>query len=138
RKIGLSMKLTTIFLLIGLLQVSASSLAQQVSLNAKNTSLKKVFDEINKQTGYNFSWSSRTVQETVREDVNVKDVPLTNALDQLLDGLPLTYTIKGKNILVKEKEIGRAPCRERERSSSFAAGVTESTNQTSLSEPESY
>lgn len=104
RKIGLIMKLTTIFLLIGLLQVSASSLAQQVSLNAKNTSLKKVFDEINKQTGYNFSWSSRTVKETVRVDVNVKDVPLTNALDQLLDGLPLTYTIKGKNILVKEKE----------------------------------
>jgi len=98
------MKFTAIFLLVGLLQVSASGLAQQVTLNLKNTSLKEVFDEINKQTGYNFSWSSRTVKENVRVDVKVKNVPLKNALDQVLRGLPLTYTIKDKNILLKEKE----------------------------------
>src|SRR5690606_19092056 len=104
RKTGLIMNLTAIFLLIGLLQVSASGLAQQVTLTMKNRPLKEVFDEINRQTDYNFSWSSRTVKETIRVNVNLKDVPLKNALAQVLHGLPLTYTIKDKNILVKEKE----------------------------------
>src|SRR5690606_20870574 len=133
RKIGLIMKLTTIFLLIGLLQVNASSLAQQVSLNVKNTSLKNVFDEINKQTGYNFSWSSSTVNETVRVDVNVKNVPLTNVLDQLLHGLPLTYTIKGKNILVKEKArinkvTNRVPQDRNERQNREISGTVSDKN----------
>lgn len=97
------MNLTAMFLLISLLHVSASSLAQQVTLNMKDTPLKDVFNEINKQTGYNFSWSSRAVKETIRIDVNLKDVPLKNALDQILYGLPVTYTIKDKNILIKEK-----------------------------------
>lgn len=98
------MNLTAMFLLIGLLQVSASGLSQQITLKMKDTSLKEVFDEINKQTGYNFSWSSRTVKENFRVNVNLKNAPLKKALDKVLSGLPVTYSIKDKNILIKEKE----------------------------------
>jgi Tfp pilus assembly protein PilO len=54
-KILLIMKLTAILILTISLQGLAKSLhSQNVSLDVKNGSLKKVFKEIQKQTGYYF------------------------------------------------------------------------------------
>ena len=50
----LVMKLTTVLLLAGCLQLSAAGLAQKVSVTGENIPLKKVFREVRKQTGYSF------------------------------------------------------------------------------------
>lgn len=98
------MRLTTLFSLLFLLQVNANGLAQEVTLQMRNASLKELFDEINRQTGYNFSWSGHAVKSSIRVDVDQKNAPLEKALDKVLYGLPLTYMIKDKNILIKGRE----------------------------------
>ncbi|WP_431295172.1 hypothetical protein [Pedobacter sp. P26] len=62
------MKLTTIILLTTLLQVSATGFAQKVTFVQKNTTLKEIFGEIRKQTGYDVVASSDQLFQTVRID----------------------------------------------------------------------
>jgi len=45
------MKLITLLLLAGLMQVSASTYAQKITLSAKNEELINVFDQISDQSG---------------------------------------------------------------------------------------
>ena len=54
QKISLIMKLTTLIILIALLQCSARGYSQKINLDETNSPLKKVLQQINKQTGYVF------------------------------------------------------------------------------------
>ncbi|QKJ29012.1 SusC/RagA family TonB-linked outer membrane protein [Mucilaginibacter mali] len=97
------MKLIALFIFTALMQVQATGLAQQITLNKNSVNLKDIFLEINKQTGYNVLWSSKEVGEKV-EDVHFKNTPLAKALDYMLKDMPFTYTIQDKTVLIKEKE----------------------------------
>lgn len=104
RKFLLIMKITTILILAALMQVSASGLAQRITLNQKSIALKHVFNEINKQTGYNILWSAEKVKSNQKVDVNFNNLPLKEALDKCLEGLSLTYTIEDKIVVIRERE----------------------------------
>ena len=65
------MKLSTIFILAAIMQVSANSYSQNVTLNETNSNLDKVFTEIRKQTGYDFLYNTRLLRNTVPVTVNV-------------------------------------------------------------------
>ncbi|RYE20046.1 MAG: SusC/RagA family TonB-linked outer membrane protein [Sphingobacteriales bacterium] len=93
------MKLSTLLLLIGLLQVSAKSFSQ-VTLNEKNTPLEKVLLKIEKQTGFNFIYDEDKLNIPFIS-VNVNNVPVEKALDASFSGLPATYSIVGNNIIIK-------------------------------------
>ena len=60
----LKVKLTFVFFLAALLQLSATTLAQKVTLSGKNVPLEKVFLDIKKQTGYNFLFVTKTLENT--------------------------------------------------------------------------
>lgn len=52
RRFFLFMRLTVLLLLVAFLQLSASTMAQKVTIVEKNTTLEHVLREIRKQTGY--------------------------------------------------------------------------------------
>ncbi|WP_166664948.1 SusC/RagA family TonB-linked outer membrane protein [Pedobacter metabolipauper] len=97
-------KLTAFILFFTLLQVSAAGLAQRLTLTQKETTLKQLFNEINKQTGYNVFWSPKLVQSSLKVTAGFKDVALEEVLNQTLAGLPLTYVIEDKSVIIKKKE----------------------------------
>lgn len=103
-KFLLIMKLTTFIMMIAILQVSATSYGQRITLTQKNISLEQVFKEIHKQTGYNVLWSATKIDEAKSISVDFKNTSLSDALDQILDGLPFTYEIDEKNVIIKAKE----------------------------------
>lgn len=103
QKILLIMKLSSLLILVTLIQVSASSLAQKITYKQKDASLKQVFTEINKQTGYNVFWSPKLIK-TQRIDANFNNSPLENVLEFCLKDLPLTYSIDQKTVIIKEKQ----------------------------------
>lgn len=100
------MKFSLIILLCACLQVSARSYAQSVTLSERNAPLEKVFRYIEKQTGYVFFFDHSLVDKAARVSVNFKSYPLDLALDLCLKDQPLTYSIVGKNIVIKQKETG--------------------------------
>ncbi|SEM68054.1 TonB-linked outer membrane protein, SusC/RagA family [bacterium A37T11] len=103
-KIWMIMRISVILLIVGLLHVSAAGWAQRISLSQRRAPLSEVFAEINQQTGYNFLWFAKRVDNNFPVDVNLKNADIKTAMTQLFKGLPLSYTIQDKTILVKEKE----------------------------------
>ena len=98
------MKLSTIFILVAIMQVSAKGYSQNVTLNETNSNLDKVFTEIRKQTGYDFLYNTRLLKNTVPVTVKAKNSSLENVLEQVFKNQPLTYTITENTIILKRKD----------------------------------
>lgn len=100
----LVMKLTALLIIIGLVQVSAKSYSQKITLNEKNAPIEKVFDLIEKQTGYVFFYDNNPVRK-LQITIKTKDASIQMVLDDYFNHLPLTFSIVNqKNIVVKNKE----------------------------------
>ena len=105
-KILLTMKFTIIILLSTLLQVSASTYAQKkITLSEKNGSLDKILKSIKAQSGYNVFFIQSDVDKAKPISIDVKEMPLDEALKLCFINQPLTYSIESKTIVIKEKLI---------------------------------
>ncbi|MCS3798614.1 TonB-dependent receptor [Niastella sp. OAS944] len=100
----LIMKLTAILLLATCLQVSAIGHAQKISLSEKNAPLEKVLLQIKKQSGYQFWYEDKLLQNARPVNISVKNEMLEDVLKLIFANQPLTYEVVGKTIAVKEKE----------------------------------
>lgn len=102
-KINLVMRLTAMLLLAGCLQVSASGNAQKVSIHRENASLKKVFTDIKKQTGFLFFYNARLLNDAAPVTLSVKDVEMKDVLDLVLKNQPLSFKIVNRTIVISAK-----------------------------------
>ncbi|WP_213086870.1 SusC/RagA family TonB-linked outer membrane protein [Chitinophaga agrisoli] len=103
------MKLTTVLLLAGFLQVSASGYAQQVKLTGKQLSLQELFRQIERQTGYSFLYEKSIAKDSKPINIDLASAPLPDMLEHYLKDLSLTYKFfDNKIIAVKEKEAAKA------------------------------
>lgn len=110
----LVMKLMAILLLSCCLQLSATGYGQKITLNLSNASLKKVFVEIKKQTGYLFFYNAQLLEKAKTVSITAKDAPLERVLDQCFANQPLTYSIVNKTIVISAKieAVVNAPIRD--------------------------
>src|SRR5690606_3679475 len=99
----LVMKLTVILVLAACLQVNANGYAQKVTLQVKNVPLENIFMSIKSQTGYGFFFDQELMKQSSPVTVNIKDVSLESALSICFQNQPLTYSIVGQTIVVKER-----------------------------------
>ncbi|MGE8241467.1 MAG: carboxypeptidase-like regulatory domain-containing protein, partial [Sphingobacterium sp.] len=101
------MKLVVFFLTTAILQVSANSFAQKITLNKTNEPLERVINDIRKQSGYDFFYNKKLIRNAKPISIRVKDEALTKALEACLEGQNLSYQIKNKAIIItagSEKE----------------------------------
>lgn len=100
----LIMKLIIIFIFATCLEVSATGYSQKVTLSKDDASLKTIFNEIEKQSGYNFFYKDKVLKQTKGVSIHVKDVSVEEALNICFKNQPLSYTILDKIIVVKTKK----------------------------------
>ncbi|MDB5157994.1 MAG: TonB-dependent receptor, partial [Mucilaginibacter sp.] len=98
----LIMRLIVIILITSMMQVSAGSFAQKISLSEKNITLDKVFKKISQQSGYDFLVFSSIIKDAQPITINVKDAELKDVLDLILHGQHITYKINNKTIILRE------------------------------------
>ena len=101
----LIMKLTIILLFALCIQVSARVHAQEVSLSVKNSTLKQVFNQIKKQTGYSFLWDEGVLRKAKTVSFTVKGASIEEVMNECLRDQPLTYTIDKRLIVVKAAAV---------------------------------
>jgi TonB-linked SusC/RagA family outer membrane protein len=99
------MKFTVVFLLAAFLQAKAATYAQNVSLNVRNASLSQVLGEIKKQSGYNFFYNDAMVKTGILVTVDMKSMPIEEALKLALSNQPLTFSIVNKTVVLKDKLV---------------------------------
>jgi len=101
-KLLLFMKLTTVLLVVGFLQVSATGLSQdvKVSLRMKNASIAEVLQEIGKKTSYRFAFNNNALPAGKEINLNVKHQPVSEVLDEVLANTGLHYQLLDEQIIV--------------------------------------
>ncbi len=104
RQLLLTMRLTTVFLIVSFLQVSAATFGQRITINKQEVSLKSVLREIRNQSGYDLFYDGKIINDQQRVSVKVKEVSLQEALSATLRTLPFTFEINEKDIIIKRKE----------------------------------
>lgn len=105
----LVMKVTFLFLIVGLLNVSAEGLSQKVSYSAKDVPLERVFAQVKKQTGYAFFYEQETVSGIKPVTIQANNMPLPEFLNLLLESKPLQYKIVSKTIYISRKRPAASP-----------------------------
>ncbi|WP_448700663.1 TonB-dependent receptor [Mucilaginibacter sp. AW1-3] len=109
-KLLLVMKLTTLLIIVALVQVSAKTFSQRITLDENNVPLKRVLRSIEQQSGYVFFYDSKDVKQKV--NIHISNAPIEVALAECFKNLPLSYKIADKTILLQQKttpEIAAAP-----------------------------
>jgi len=105
QKILLIMRVTTFLLLAAMMQVSATTLAQRVTINQKNANLTDVFKAIRTQTGYDFIYDQDLISKSIPVSINVTNTTLSEALKRCLSNQSLTFTIENKTVIIQEKSF---------------------------------
>src|SRR5690606_26345271 len=95
----LVMKLALFLTFLTVVQVTASTYAQRVTMHARDMSLNEAMKQVQNQTGYLFFFRGKDVAYT-RVDAQINDAGLAEAMDQLLEGLPLMWTLDNKTIII--------------------------------------
>jgi type II secretory pathway component GspD/PulD (secretin) len=101
----LIMKLIFILLTASLLQVSAATYAQRISINVKGASLQDVFKKLRKQSGFNFLYDSDMLSSAKPVNLSLKNATLSDALKQCFDDQPVTYIINSNTVIVRLKPV---------------------------------
>lgn len=105
----LVMKFTMIFLTAFLLHASAEGLSQQVTMNAQNTSLQKVFKQVEKQTGYIFLYTEQVLENARPVTIRAVNMPLPDFLQKLLEEQPFRYSIESRTIIIASRPAAPEP-----------------------------
>ncbi|GEP98827.1 SusC/RagA family TonB-linked outer membrane protein [Chitinophaga cymbidii] len=104
------MRLTVVLLLAALLQVSAKGFSQAITLSAKELPLEKVFTAIERQSSYVFFYNEGILKDALPVTIDLKNVPLEQALAACFRSQPFTYEVVDNTIILKEKTVEkRAP-----------------------------
>lgn len=106
---GGAFRIKGILLLLVLLIGTTATWAQNatITLNARNTPLKEVLREIEKQSSYSFIYSSTTIDVTHPVSVECTNVSLNEALEKVCKSADITFTINNKQILLSP--VNRQP-----------------------------
>ncbi len=97
------MRLTTVILIATLMQVSAATFGQRITINQRKASFEQVLKSIRNQSGYDVIMDRNILKKAGQVNISVKDATIDEAMKSLLSGLPLKYTIDGKIIVIEEK-----------------------------------
>ncbi len=100
------MKLMCLFMLVILMEVSASSYSQntKLSLNAQNLTIEQILARIEDQTQFSFFYNLNEVDLTKTVSVNIKDRTIKEVLDQIMENTGLSYTINDKLIVIHKEQ----------------------------------
>ena len=115
------MKLTCFLILVTLMQVTASVYSQNtlLSLNMRNSSLKDVFREIEKQSEFTFLYNNSKIDVDKEVNANFQFVKVEDILNKVLNGTGIAYVViekqvvlAGKDQLSSEIEAAQQPVRK--------------------------
>lgn len=98
----LVMKLTILLLIVGCLGVHASSFAQKITLSVRNAGIENVCTDIKKQSGFSFLYDAAVLKKSGTVNLELKNVPLEEALKQMTAGKALNYRIIDKTVIITE------------------------------------
>ncbi|MEO1009941.1 MAG: SusC/RagA family TonB-linked outer membrane protein [Bacteroidota bacterium] len=96
------MKLTTLFLLISLIKIQASTYAQntRISLDMDNARMETIFNEIESLSEFRFLYNLEKIDIDRRVSVHAKKERISNILESIFEGTNIYFTVNNKVIVL--------------------------------------
>ena len=110
-KISLKMKLTLAIILISFLGAFASETYSQtarLSLDLKNSSVGDALKVIEDQSDFFFLYSENMIDVNRKVNVDLKESKIETVLDKIFEGTNVSYTLKGRQIVLTSPEANNA------------------------------
>jgi len=98
------MKIVTLFLFVGSMQLAARTAAQGISLSLNNAAFSVAFTVIEQQTTYHFIYTNEQLSTTSKITLTVQNASIEKVLELCFKDQPLTWSIEDRFIIVKIKE----------------------------------
>lgn len=108
QKVFRIMKLTVFLLLLSVISVFASksySQTQVLNLDMKNSTVKEVLRNIEKQSEFVFMYSEKLIDVNREVSVTVKNKKISEVLDELFAGTEVSYRVKDHFVLLTTPEV---------------------------------
>ena len=102
-KMLLVMRLTILFLAIGLVHIHAEGISQRINFSGTNVPLAKIFTTIEQQTGYTVFANKDLLQGVKPVTLSGKDMPLHDFLEAVFRNQPVTFQINNRTIFIRRK-----------------------------------
>lgn len=103
-KLLLTMKITMLILFAALIQVSAASYSQKITLTERDAPLERIIESIKRQSGYMFFYNKEDLKESRSVSIELKNVTIEDALESCLAGQAFSFKIFDHTIVIKKKE----------------------------------
>lgn len=97
------MRLTTVLLVACLMQVSAASIAQKITLNKEHADLRSVLKSLRAQSGYNFVYADHVLELANPVNISVKAADFEDVLKSIFSKQPLTYKIDNNAVIIQAR-----------------------------------
>lgn len=91
----------SLFMMLGVMNITASNLSQKITLQVKNASLFTVLEEISKQSNFEFAYSKEVVNLNHTVTLDIKEAELNYILRELLKGQPISYKLIDNKIYLQ-------------------------------------
>ncbi|WP_420321621.1 SusC/RagA family TonB-linked outer membrane protein [Flagellimonas sp.] len=103
-KFDLKMKLTTIFLIVSLFRIQASTYSQttKITLDLDQVSVEKVLDEIERNTDFKFLADTQEINLSRIISVRARNQRIKSILNKIFSNGDVVYSILGKQIILKK------------------------------------
>lgn len=98
------MKLTTFFILLFIIDASASfSQSTKVSVKVENGTLSEIFSKIEEQSEYRFFYQNEQIRDAGRKTIDVTDKNIIDLVNELLEETRLSCRLVDRNIIIFPK-----------------------------------
>ncbi len=100
------MRLCFLFVFLGMLSATAKTIAQEqvISLNLKNVTYLELFNELHRQTGVRFLYSSDQLENLSRIDVVADRKKMREVLEDALKETSLTCVFEEDMVMLRERQ----------------------------------
>jgi TonB-linked SusC/RagA family outer membrane protein len=128
------MKITCLLMMVALVQVTASTYAQntRLTLNKENTSLAALIEEVEKNTEFRFFYDSKQIDLSAEVTVKARRSNIEQILEQVFADSDVSYEIIDRHIILRGKSAdapGDVILARQQQQNSVSGKVTDSSNQ---------
>jgi TonB-linked SusC/RagA family outer membrane protein len=122
------MKLTILFMLLGLMQISASVYSQtaRLSLEMRNARVIDVLEQIEKQSEFRFAYSAALIDLERRVSVSINEKNIVETLDAVFAGTGIKHVTRDRHIMLYPEELDTPANTEEQQQKTVSGKVTDS------------
>ncbi len=97
-----SLLVLMMFAMVNTISASSNAQIKKVSVHTEGVNLVEFFEEIRKQSDYNFFFNEEKIVGFEKITMNKQDIPVNELLDELFEGSAYEYKISGNVIVIRE------------------------------------